>query len=356
MMINVSAKEARTIAIYSQGLGVEASSIRNVFSAVECIQLDPLRSVRESHELVCLSRGVSKIEAASMLRPECDYPGFIYPGHALSILPITSWPWFGFLRRRMLEQGWRGPTPSLQSIASIRSMLLDIPKLSSRMFKDGQGDGWARSSSLRIAAEWLLWTGELISTSRTGIHREYALAEKVVPSEILQTEVTDSECMYTLVSKAMDALGVASLDDAADYFRLPKSTVSQCLKCLEYPEVTIEGWGCRAWASPKGLAFASSKATRLVPLSPFDSLIWHRPRLKRLFFRDYSLEAYKPASQRQFGHYFISVLAGDEIVGRVAPRRLKGQLIIEGRESVKGEDDYLIDEAINTLTRWSVDV
>ncbi|QLG96627.1 winged helix-turn-helix domain-containing protein (plasmid) [Pseudomonas yamanorum] len=353
MSIAISSREARNIAIFSQGLGHDVLSVTDIFSKVGCIQLDPLRAVRESHELVCLSRGATMLEATSLLSSQCANLRFVYPGHALALLPIESWPWFGFLRRRILQYGWRGPTPQPQSIVKIRSMILENFKISSRDFKDGKGEGWARSSSLRIAAEWLLWTGELISTSRAGIHREYSATVNVVPPYILKIETTDSDCFHELVSKAMNALGVASLDDIVDYFRLPKAIVTQCIEQLEFPEVTVEGWNCRAWASPQGLTFASFQAERLVPLSPFDSLIWHRPRLKRLFAKDYLLEAYKPANQRSFGHYFVPVLAGDEIVGRVAPRRVRDQLTIENRECVSGNDNCLIDEAINILISWS---
>lgn len=353
MSIIFSSKEARNIAIFSQGLHRQSSSIAEIFANVKCIQLDPLVAVRESHELVCLSRGATLLDIKSLLDRGSDSIGFIYPGHALAILPMESWPWFGYLRRRVLNHGWRGPEPSAQSIENIRSMVRERSRISTRDFKDGKGNGWDRSSSLQIAAQWLLWTGELISTSRAGRFREYSFAKAVVPANLFDRETTDPDCFRELVIMAMDALGIATLDDIVDYFRLPKSMVAQCIEELEFTQAQVQGWDCRAWVSRRGLEFASLQAKRLVPLSPFDSLIWHRPRLRRIFNKEYLLEAYKPAAQRLFGHYFIAVLAGDEIVGRVAPRRVAGELRIENKEFVTSASSHLIDEAISILASWT---
>lgn len=355
MVSSMSAKDVRNIAIFSQGLNGKASSVSDVFSRVKCIQLDPLNNVRASHELVCLSRGAERSEAKLLLNNYASSVSFIYPGHALAILPIAHWPWFAFMRRRVKEWGWRGPSPLPESIAMVRSLLAEKKTISSRDFKDGTGTGWARSSSLRVAAEWLLWAGEIICVSRAGVFREYSFAEHVVPPGLFSDERTDHECICYLVSEAIDALGVASLHDIADYFRLPKKMIEDALKELEVPQIRVEGWGCSAWISSQAQSYSGLTAKKLVPLSPFDSLIWYRPRLKRIFGKQYLLEAYKPAAKRSFGHYFVPILAGDNIIGRVAPRRVEGELVIEARESDNTEYDSLIDEGIKILKSWAED-
>ena len=52
-------------------------------------------------------------------------------------------------------------------------------------------------------------------------------------------------------------------------------------------------------------------------LSPFDPLLWDRPRVARLFGFDALLEIFKPAPRRIYGYYCLSVLAGEHLVGRV---------------------------------------
>ena len=56
-------------------------------------------------------------------------------------------------------------------------------------------------------------------------------------------------------------------------------------------------------------------------LSPFDSLIWDRPRTERLFGFRHRLEAYTPRDKRLFGYFAMPVLAGTKMVGLVDPGR-----------------------------------
>ena len=59
----------------------------------------------------------------------------------------------------------------------------------------------------------------------------------------------------------------------------------------------------------------SSRGTTL--LSPFDSLLWHRERVERLFGFSYRIEVYTPGPQRVHGYYTLPILHDGQLIGRV---------------------------------------
>jgi hypothetical protein len=271
----------------------------------------------------------------------------------MAIVPMHFWPWFSFMRRRLRANGWRGPLVDPESIKTVTFLLNERNVITTKDFSGGTGTGWQRVSPLRIAADWLLWIGEAVSTSRKGTYREYALASKLVPRELLNAEPCDEDCLAYLITQAIDALGVATTDDIADYFRLRKDTVTRLLQEREFTPATVEGWGCPAWVSHRASSLVNVTLRRVVPLSPFDSLVWYRPRLQRLFGKAYLFEAYKPAEKRIFGHYFVPILVGNRIVGRVSPRRSKGTLIIEAQEFDSPACQIQAQDALQLLHEWS---
>jgi len=55
-------------------------------------------------------------------------------------------------------------------------------------------------------------------------------------------------------------------------------------------------------------------------LSPFDSFLWHRDRVRRLFGYDYKLEVYTPGHARSHGYYSLPIFHDGQLVGRLDPK------------------------------------
>jgi hypothetical protein len=60
---------------------------------------------------------------------------------------------------------------------------------------------------------------------------------------------------------------------------------------------------------------APSRGTTL--LAPFDSLLWYRDRVARLFGFDYRIEVYTPGDRRVHGYYTLPILHDGHLIGRV---------------------------------------
>ena len=127
-----------------------------------------------------------------------------------------------------------------------------------------------------------------------------------------------------LVAAAGRSLGVATEADLAVYHGLPRALVRGVLGA----SAVDGGLGGRVEAGtpiadPGALERRSGTRMRgrTVLLSPFDSLIWYRDRVERLFGLRHRLEAYTPKEKRIYGYFAMPVLDGTRIVGLVDPGR-----------------------------------
>jgi hypothetical protein len=76
----------------------------------------------------------------------------------------------------------------------------------------------------------------------------------------------------------------------------------------------VEGWKDNVFLDP---AANSQPASAQALLSLFDSLLWERARVERLFGFRHVFELYVPAAKRVYGYFVLPFLLGDQLVGRV---------------------------------------
>jgi uncharacterized protein YcaQ len=335
---SLSAAEARRLALAAQGFaeprpatGVARRDVLRTVRRLGLVQIDSVNVLVRSHYLPLYSR-VGAYDRSWL--DELAYGGrrrklFEYWGHEASLLPVEQQP---LLRWRMQRARngdglWGGVARFGREHARFcETVLAEIrergPVGVSELAASGRRKGgWWGWSEGKVALEWLFWTGQVTTRARRGtFERVYDLTERVLPTTVLAAPTPDEAvAQRQLLRIAQRALGVATERDLRDYFRLPvvdaRARLLELVEAGEFVPVQVEGWRAPAYVMRDVRIPRRIDACAL--LSPFDSLVWFRDRMQRLFDFHYRIEIYTPAHKRRHGYYVLPFLLGDRLVARV---------------------------------------
>jgi uncharacterized protein YcaQ len=373
----LSLAEARRIALAAQQFGAAkaplktSTSFAQVVRGLGVVQIDSVNVLVRSHYLPAFSRRGNY--SRTLLDRAAYDPArralFEYWGHEASLLPVELQP---LLRWRM-ERARRGEgvwnrmrrfvSEHADAVAAARSQIQERGPLGASELADAgrsKGSWWGWSSGKEIL-EWLFWTGEVTTATRRNFERVYDLTERVLPAHIIETPTpTKEDAQRELMNIAARALGIATLRDLRDYFRLPvhdaAARLQELLEQGVLQSVSVESWKGPAYLHSEAKCPRSISVDAL--LSPFDSLVWERQRTERLFDFHYRLEIYTPAAKRRHGYYVLPFLMGDRIVGRVDLKadRQASALQVRGGSVEAGVDAKQVaprlKAQLDTLAAW----
>lgn len=316
--------------------------MRRVIGRLGLLQIDSVNVLIRAHYMPLFSRlgayDRGTLDTLTIARSKCI---FEYWGHEASLLPIELQP---LLRWRMARaREGRGVWSRLEPFAGARRSEADAllarieregPLAASEISGPKASKGMWVWSDAKHALEWLFWAGLIASTHRrNSFERVYDLPERVLPRSVLARPTPDpADAHRELVARSAQALGVGTANDLRDYYRLPPTDARLAIEQLVEEGVLIparvRGWQQQAYLNRDTRSGRRHRGAVL--LSPFDPLIWHRPRTERLFGFRYRLEIYTPAHKREHGYYVLPFLLDGALVARVdlkADRR-SGALIV----------------------------
>lgn len=361
---------ARRIALAAQGFNdarpagkIDVRHFRRVVDRVKVVQLDSVNVLARAHYLPFYSRigpyPRSALDAWLWRSGEL----FEYWAHEASLVPIGDRPLFA----ARMDGGWHWP--------GIERMKHDHPGLIERVLEAvresgplqvGHLDGAKRSqawwgwSDTKLALEYLFLTGRLTVADRPNFTRMYEVPERVHPEALELPPIDPIEARRALLRRSISAIGVGTAADLADYFRLRATTlkplIAEMVGSGELVEVRVEGWEQPAFLDPA--ATAPRRIAGSGFLSPFDPVVWFRPRTERLFDFHYRIEIYTPSHKRVHGYYVLPYRLGDRLVGRADLKadRKGRRLLVQSVFHETGEDPEEVAgpmaEDLRSMASW----
>jgi len=332
--VRVTAAEARRIALAAQSFDrarpanpTDPRHFRRAMAAIAVLQLDFVNVLLPAHFLMIWSR----------LGPydRKRFERFLYDSgehteqwaHEASVVASSDWPLLAH-RRRDFQQWKNSPISKMSDRQAYLDSILDtvhangatssndLPPVDGPKRRPGD---WHRSIP-RWALEYHFGKGRLaVRRRKKNFQRMYDLPERIIDERYRNESVRRIDAERELLRKASKSLGIATAHDLADYYRMSvRDAIPRLEELVEegaLTQVSVDGW------ADTGYLASSAKSPRHIPgaslLSPFDPVVWFRPRAMRLYGFEYRIEIYVPADQRRWGYYVLPFRHGDELTARV---------------------------------------
>ncbi len=262
---------------------------------------------------------------------------FEYWAHAACLVPTSMLPWWrrAMLDYRLRHTGWSGwLRKNAKVLGAVREAILTNGPMGSADFDSrrpaGSGGGWWNWRPVQHGLHYLWMNGALVVHSRKHFQKRFDVMERAMPDVLAIEPVSSEEFHRWHVERSFHAMGAVTDADLSRYLTYPRFGPSDRRTALasmrergEFAEIEVEGTRGRWLVLTRDLPALDRAGRRSAPsrgttlLSPFDSLLWHRDRVARLFGFEYRIEVYTPGPQRVHGYYTLPILHHGHLVGRV---------------------------------------
>jgi uncharacterized protein YcaQ len=344
----LSLSDARRIWLAAQRLdsrepfGGGPQATRAAVEHLGYVQIDTINVIERSHHHILYARIPAYRRADLVHAQSVEKSVFEYWTHALSYVPTRDLRFFlGTMRRfRETPPRWFGSVSPKDQLKVMRLLKANGP-LTIRDIDDDvlveKEHPWASRKPSKRALQLAFYTGQVTTSARSGMLRSYDLIERHFGWEKRPRVASESEIADYLLSRALRAQGVVSLDSIAFGDAKRKTAIRKLIerrvRRRELVPLALEGAGrAEYWAEPAALDATHVPEAEMVHiLSPFDPLIIQRRRLKLFFGYDHVFEAYVPKEKRVFGYFALPVLVDDRIVAVLDLKtdRAAGKLLMQ---------------------------
>ena len=332
-ILQLGLRDARRLAVKGQRLsGPRPTTVLEAVNDLGWVQMDPVRPVARTEQMVLWSRVGSRFRVAELERllweerSLFEYWAFIVPTSSFGVHRETmrrypNGPGHTPARRAKAADWLKTHAPVRRQV--LRRLRAEGP-LRTRDFtatalEEWRGSGWSDDKSISLMLETLWAMGQVMVVGREHQERVWDLAERRLPMR--EPRLPAREVARRILDTQLRALGVASTTQFGWAFdgRPPgwEGALADLVREGRLQRVQVEGQSGEWYAHAESLA--RSWRPRTVLLSPFDQLVHDRDRVFELFDFFYRLEMYVPRDKRQYGYYVLPILHGDRLIGRLDP-------------------------------------
>jgi uncharacterized protein YcaQ len=315
------------------------------------IQMDSINVLDRAHYLTVWSR-FGPYDRARLDRLVYGRRLFVeYWAHAACLIPTSMLPWWkrAMLDYRLRHTGWSGwLRKNRKLLVTVADLLrasgpMGHAEIEGRQPPRGRG-GWWKWRPVQHALHYLWMTGAVTIHSRRHFQKRFDLLERILPAAAAVEAVSSETFQRWHIERSLHAMGAAVEIDLTHYLTYPRGGTTARRAALrsmlaqgDVTEIEVEGSKARWLALTRDLPRLARAARRpevshgTTLLSPFDSLLWYRHRVSRLFGFDYRIEVYTPGPKRVHGYYTLPILHDGHLVGRVDAKAHRSERRLEVR-------------------------
>jgi len=351
-MLELSAQGARRVAVRAQLLDAyRPASLLEVVDQLTLLQIDPTTAITRSQELVLWSRLGDAFDPSDLThaleheRSLAEHVSFIRPMADMGVVLSVADEWV-----HPSTTAWVEANPRYRE-RLLRMLREEGPVVATALPNDPEvpyrSTGWNDDKNAGRMLEVLCLRGEAAVAGREGRSRLWDLPERVYPPDLDRPDPAEARRLRD--ERRLASLGIAR----AKPLRSPGEPSPIGSVGLEARVEGVKG----TWRVDPAVLEAPWAGDRTALLSPFDRLVYDRTRAVDLFGFDYTLEMFKPASQRRWGYFALPVLHGDRLVGKVDAKadRKAGVLRVHAiHRDVPWSHDVAdaVDAEITALATW----